>query len=70
MHVWDEENQKTFVCKMPETVNSESNGLHAELIELFGGDAVEEVAKKTGGSLERPWQKRAAAAAAAAASGE
>jgi hypothetical protein len=47
---------------MPETVNSESNGLHAELIELFGGAAVEEVPKPNGGGFDRPWQKRTAAA--------
>jgi len=42
MHVWDEAQNKTIVCKMGETVNKDANGLHAELIELFGGEAVRE----------------------------
>jgi DNA polymerase-3 subunit alpha len=40
LHVWDDAGQRTIVCKMPQTVEKNSSGLHAELIELFGGDAV------------------------------
>jgi DNA polymerase-3 subunit alpha len=40
LHVWDEAQNKTIVCKMPQTVNKDANGLHAELIEIFGGDAI------------------------------
>jgi DNA polymerase III subunit alpha len=42
LHVWDEEARRTIVCKMPQTVDGSSNGLHAELIELFGGGAIAE----------------------------
>ncbi len=42
MHVFDESQNKTIVCKMAETVNSDANGLHAELIELFGAEAIAE----------------------------
>jgi hypothetical protein len=44
MHVWDAENQRTVVCTMGERVNADANGLFAELMELFGGDAVEHAA--------------------------
>ncbi len=44
LQVWDEENRKTIVCTMPERVNADASGLHAELMELFGGDAVETAA--------------------------
>jgi DNA polymerase-3 subunit alpha len=40
LHVWDEGGQRTLVCKMPQRVNRSSNGLHAELIDLFGGGSV------------------------------
>ena len=40
MHVWDEDTQHTIVCKMAERVAAAATGLHAELIELFGGDAI------------------------------
>jgi len=44
MHVWDEVNSKTIVCTMPELVNADASGLYAELMELFGADAVEHAA--------------------------
>lgn len=40
MQVWDEVNNRTLVCTMPERVNADANGLHAELMELFGADAI------------------------------
>lgn len=40
LHVWDESKGRTLVCAMPERVNVDANGLHAELMELFGIDAV------------------------------
>lgn len=40
LHVWDESGQRTIVCKMPERVDRSANGLHAELMDLFGGGAV------------------------------
>jgi DNA polymerase III subunit alpha len=43
LHVWDEGGQRTLVCKMPERVDKSSGGLHAELIDLFGGDAISAV---------------------------
>ena len=39
--MWDDENRKTVVCTMPERINADASGLHAELMEIFGGDAVE-----------------------------
>ena len=39
---WDEEQGKTIVCTMPERVNTDANGLHAELMELFGAEAISE----------------------------
>ena len=53
MHVWDEDSQRTIVCKMPERVNATASGLHAELIELFGGDSVSEA-----GGTPRPPEVR------------
>jgi len=44
MHVTDAEGQRTVVCTMPERVNADANGLYAELMEVFGGDAVEHAA--------------------------
>ncbi len=35
-----DEDGNTIVARMPQTVNREANGLHAELIELFGGDSI------------------------------
>ncbi len=40
LHVWDEANKRTLICAMQERVNAAANGLHAELMEVFGGDAV------------------------------
>jgi DNA polymerase-3 subunit alpha len=40
LHVWDAGQEKTIVCRMPERVNAEANGLHAELMEMFGAEAV------------------------------
>ena len=40
LHVWDAEHDKTIVCTMPERVNADANGLHAELMEMFGAQAV------------------------------
>jgi len=40
LHVWDAEAEKTIVCRMPERVNAEAAGLHAELMEMFGAEAV------------------------------
>jgi DNA polymerase-3 subunit alpha len=37
-----DEDGNTIVARMPQTVNREANGLHAELIELFGGDSIVE----------------------------
>jgi DNA polymerase-3 subunit alpha len=45
MHVWDADNQRTVVCKMAERVNADANGLHAELMELFGSEALTGAAK-------------------------
>lgn len=44
MHVWDAEKSRTVVCTMPERVNAEAAGLYAELMEIFGGDAVDHAA--------------------------
>jgi len=44
LHVWDEQNNKTVVCAMPERVDADANGLYAALMELFGGDSVETAA--------------------------
>jgi DNA polymerase-3 subunit alpha len=41
LQLLDEEGN-TIVARMPQTVNREAHGLHAELIELFGGDAITE----------------------------
>ncbi|HSK47885.1 MAG TPA: DNA polymerase III subunit alpha [Coriobacteriia bacterium] len=41
LHVWDAENERTIVCTMPERVNAEANGLHAELMEMFGASAIQ-----------------------------
>jgi len=41
LHVWDSENDKTIVCTMPERVNAEANGLYAELMEMFGAEAIQ-----------------------------
>jgi DNA polymerase-3 subunit alpha len=54
MHVWDEESQQTIVCKMPERVAAAAPGLHAELIELFGGDSISE----EGGAPKPPAARR------------
>jgi DNA polymerase-3 subunit alpha len=43
LKVWDDEASRTIVCRMPQTVNAQANGLHAELMEIFGGDALSEV---------------------------
>ncbi len=37
-----DEDGNTIVARMPQTVNREAHGLHAELIELFGGDSIVE----------------------------
>ncbi len=39
---WDEEQGKYLECRMPYLVDKDSNGLHAELILLFGADAITE----------------------------
>ncbi len=41
LHVWDPGKQRTLVCKMPERVNAEAGGLHAELMEMFGAGSIE-----------------------------
>lgn len=41
LHVFDASKNKTIVCTMPERVNANANGLHAELMEIFGLDAIE-----------------------------
>jgi DNA polymerase-3 subunit alpha len=41
LHVWDAAKNKTIVCAMPERVNASANGLHAELMEIFGLGAIE-----------------------------
>jgi DNA polymerase-3 subunit alpha len=40
LRVWDAENERTIVCTMPERVNAEASGLHAELMEMFGADSI------------------------------
>jgi DNA polymerase-3 subunit alpha len=40
LHVWEEDEGKTIVFKMPQTVDGAANGLHAELLEIFGAQAV------------------------------
>jgi DNA polymerase-3 subunit alpha len=57
LHVWDEGSHKTLVCKMPQTVRMAANGLHAELIELFGAEAISE-AGEIKPPRERNWQTR------------
>jgi DNA polymerase III subunit alpha len=42
LQVRDDGTNRTIVCRMPQTVNAQANGLHAELIEIFGGDALSE----------------------------
>ena len=42
MHVLDEQTGKTIECRMQERVDRDSNGLHADLIMLFGADAITE----------------------------
>lgn len=44
LHVRDAANGRILVCKMPETVNADAGGLYAELMEMFGADAVESAA--------------------------
>ncbi|HET6351111.1 MAG TPA: DNA polymerase III subunit alpha [Coriobacteriia bacterium] len=41
LHVWDAAQERTIVATMPERVNAEANGLYAELMEMFGAEAVE-----------------------------
>ncbi|MCL2503770.1 MAG: DNA polymerase III subunit alpha [Coriobacteriia bacterium] len=40
LHVWDQERGKTIKCRMSEEVDSSAGGLRAELIDLFGADAI------------------------------
>ena len=42
LHAWDEEQGKFLECRMPYLVDKHANGLHAELILLFGADAITE----------------------------
>ncbi|NTU70946.1 MAG: DNA polymerase III subunit alpha [Coriobacteriia bacterium] len=42
LHAWDEEQGKFLECRMPYLVDRNSNGLHAELIMLFGAEAITE----------------------------
>ncbi len=42
LHAWDEEQGKFLECRMPYLVNMHANGLHAELILLFGAEAISE----------------------------
>ena len=58
LHVWDEESEKTIVCKMPQRVKMAATGLHAELIELFGADAISEIGEIKP-PRERAWQGQA-----------
>jgi DNA polymerase-3 subunit alpha len=59
LNVWDEQSQKTIVCKMPQTVKMASTGLHAELIELFGAEAITEVGEIKA-PKQRTWPQKAA----------
>ena len=42
LQVRDDGTSRTIVCRMPQTVNAQASGLHAELMEIFGGDALAE----------------------------
>jgi DNA polymerase-3 subunit alpha len=42
LHVWDPANERTLVCHMEERVNSEAGGLHAELLEMFGPQSIQQ----------------------------
>jgi DNA polymerase-3 subunit alpha len=44
LRVWDAEQERTIVCTMPERVNAEAGGLHAELVEMFGAGSIAGVA--------------------------
>jgi len=44
MHVFDAEKDRTVVCTMQERVNADANGLYAELMEVFGPEAVSSAA--------------------------
>ncbi len=40
LHVWDAANKRTIVATMPERVNADASGLHAEIMEAFGAAAL------------------------------
>ena len=42
LFAWDEDQKKYLECRMPYMVDKNSNGLHAELILLFGPEAITE----------------------------
>jgi len=52
--VTDEETGKTFEAALPGTINADSNGLHAELIMLFGAEAIRQEPEPR--PAERRWR--------------